>query len=226
MHGQQEGARGEAPDRRHSLRAHMPCAGRKACHAAPDRSVASVSPRTFEPRHQFLLHRLDRFRRQRLRIPRLTRRILRPLHDRLQHRFHADIPLHNVGVIPVDALLPLPGRGRLSAALARGGALFHGCRSGYELSGALEEWVGERGHGVQALRGVVPKQALREVDGFRGSARREDAVPREGLERGQIVCYAGRVHGLKISVGRCAEQFHNVDQVLLRRVLPLKGQVA
>ncbi len=57
-------------------------------------------------------------------------------------------------------------------------------------------------------------------------SRGEDALPWVGLEPRQLIDRAGRTHRAELLVARRAEELHDLDEVLLRRVLALEGEVA
>mgnify|MGYP004129470139 CR=1 FL=1 len=84
----------------------------------------------------------------------------------------------------------------------------------------------QRTEHAQLIAQLEAEKALREVDGLRRRAAREDALPREGLELRQVVGAARGAHRLQVAVGGRAEELHDLDEVLLRRVLALEGEVA
>ena len=80
--------------------------------------------------------------------------------------------------------------------------------------------------GGQAQRRVVGEQLVGEVHGAGGRALWEDFVPGVRLEFRQVLCGAVRAHHTQLLLRRSAEKFHDLDEMLLGRVLPLEGQMA
>mmetsp|Transcript_37869 Transcript_37869/g.122812 ORF Transcript_37869/g.122812 Transcript_37869/m.122812 type:complete len:416 (-) Transcript_37869:463-1710(-) len=134
-------------------------------------------------------------------------------------------------VVAPEPSLPLGGRrnpfGRGGAPCPhrRGGAAAAAVGEREHLA-VGEEGVRKGGRRVEAARWVVAKELLRQVD-CQGLGRGwKDAVPGEGLELWQLVGGEARVHGAELGLRGRAEQLEDLDEVLLRRVLTLEGEVA